>query len=242
MSEYRLCFAKENKLKFVSHLELIRAMERSLRRAGLPIAFSEGFHPHPKLSFGPALAVGISSNCEYMDVQLLKNHNPELVKNELNCFLPDGLKIIAAKKIMHHVKPLNAIINRASYVLLLKAEPEDISRIIESLHRLSDMNDLPVERRNKEGTKTVNIRPWLHNVKAEAIGADRVEISISGEIGSGGNLRPEDIISLIVPPVEVLDIRRNGLWHEDNGRMMDPMEFCEPVVTHLPTRNPEDNG
>lgn len=241
MSEYRARFAKENKLKFLSHLELIRAMVRSLRRAGLEMAYSEGFHPHPKLSFGPALAVGVSSSHEFFDLQLTTDPAPDLLKNKLNMALPEGLKILDVKKITHHVKPLNAIINRASYSLLLRAEPGDIPHIIESLHRLPERDQLFVDRRNKDGMKTVNIRPWLHNVNAEAIGADRIMVNLVGEIGSGGNLRPEDLVGLLTPPVEVLSIHRSGLWHEDKGQVIEPMQFCEHQTMHLSTGNPEGN-
>ena len=241
MFEYRVCFAKENKLKFLSHLELIRATLRSLRRAGLEMVYSEGFHPHPKLSFGPALAVGVSSSREYFDLQLVRDVTPEAFKARLNEALPEGLTILDVKRITHHVKPLNAMINRASYSLVLRADPEDIPAIIEFIVHLPEQQELPVDHRNKEGIKTVNIRPWLHNVNAEAIGTDRIVVNMSGEIGSGGNLRPEDIAVLIPQPVEIVRIHRNGLWHEEKGRITEPLEFCERQPVQLSTGNPEGN-
>ncbi len=229
MVEYRLRFSKEKNLKFLSHLELIRTMERAFRRAQLPLAYSEGFHPHPKLSFGPALAVGISSNDEYLDFQLLHDIDPEKIKISLNQSLPEGIQAIAIARFgIHHSKTLNAVINRASYSIQLKPLPEDLSKVVEWLKRLIDLPELVVPRSSKDGQKLVNIRPWLHNLTIEVIDAQKsvLELRFTGEIGSGGNLRPEDIASNIPYPVEVLGVARIGLWHEEKGSISRPMDLC----------------
>lgn len=229
MVEYRLRFSKEKNLKFLSHLELIRTMERAFRRAQLPLAYSEGFHPHPKLSFGPALAVGISSNDEYLDFQLLHDIDPEKIKIGLNQSLPDGIQaIVIARFGIHHSKTLNAVINRASYSIQLKPLPEDLSKVVEWLKQLIDLSELVVSRSSKDGQKLVNIRPWLHNLTIEVIDAQKsvLELRFTGEIGSGGNLRPEDITSNIPYPVEVLGVARIGLWHEEKGSISRPMDLC----------------
>lgn len=229
MVEYRLRFSKEKNLKFLSHLELIRTMERAFRRAQLPLVYSEGFHPHPKLSFGPALAVGISSNDEYLDFQLLHDIDPEKIKISLNQSLPEGIQAIAIARFgIHHSKTLNAVINRASYSIQLKPLPEDLSKVVEWLKQLIDLPELVVPRSSKEGQKLVNIRPWLHNLTIEVIDAQKsvLELRFTGEIGSGGNLRPEDITSNIPYPVEVLGVARIGLWHEEKGSISRPMDLC----------------
>ena len=229
MISYRLRFVKEKNLKFLSHLDLIKTMERALRRGELPVAHSEGFNPRPKLSFGPALAVGIASIDEYFDVQLLSDLEPRWIMDALNRSLPDGLKILAVKKIHHHVKPLNAIINRASYVILLKISPMDREALVNYLKNLINLNELNVLRSSKGEQKLVNIRPWLHNLNIGIQDQDTLEINLSGEIGSGGNLRPEDIVNSITLPVELISITRTGLWHEEKGIVVKPLDFCEKV-------------
>ncbi len=229
MAEYRLRFSKEKNLKFLSHLELIRTMERAFRRAQLPLVYSEGFHPHPKLSFGPALAVGISSNDEYLDFQLFHDIDPEKIKISLNQSLPEGIRAIAIARFgIHHSKTLNAVINRASYSIQLKPLSEDLSKVVEWLKQLIDLPELVVPRSSKDGQKLVNIRPWLHNLTIEVIDAQKsvLELRFTGEIGSGGNLRPEDITSNIPYPVEVLGVARIGLWHEEKGSISRPMDLC----------------
>ena len=226
MYEYRLRFSKEKNLKFLSHLELMRAMERVFRRGQLSLAYSEGFHPHPKISFGPALAVGISSNDEYLDFQLLHDLEPEKIQTILNNSLPEGLRIIAVSRFKHHAKPLNAVINRAAYSVFLKSTPDDQTKIIAWLTHLLQLPELIIPRYSKDGQKLVNIRPWLHNLTTEVISKDILEIRFTGEIGSGGNLRPEDITGSIPEPVEITNVARIGLWHEDNGLIIKPLDLC----------------
>mgnify|MGYP000919467109 FL=1 len=100
MPSYRVGFVKERDLRYLSHLELFRTIERGIRRAGLEMVFSEGFHPHPKLSFGPALSVGIASRDEYFDMELVQEYPEEKILADLNRVLPEGLQVLAVKKIL----------------------------------------------------------------------------------------------------------------------------------------------
>lgn len=226
MYEYRLRFSKEANFKFVSHLEMIKSIERALRRAQIPLAYSEGFHPHPRLSFGPALAVGISSIDEYFDLVLREEREPEALVAKLNQVLPTGLEITAARRCKTAVKPLNAIINRAAYLVELVATPETVNTVTARISEITAAAEIIVTRTNKNISKTVNIRPWLHSIKIENGSLNRLHIRISGEIGSGGNLRPEEILALIAQPAKVVNIVRVGLWHEQQGMVKKPLDFC----------------
>jgi radical SAM-linked protein len=226
MHEYRLRFSKEANFKFISHLELLKTIERALRRAKIPLAYSEGFHPHPRLSFGPALAVGISSIDEYFDLVLREEWEPEAIAAALNSVLPAGLEITAARRCKGAVKPLNAIINRAAYLIELAITPETVDSLLDELNKISDASEIMVTRTHKNISKAVNIRPWLHSIKIENSSENRLHIRISGEIGSGGNLRPEEVLTLIAQPVEVMNIVRVGLWHEERGMVKKPLDFC----------------
>jgi radical SAM-linked protein len=227
MYEYRLRFSKEANFKFLSHLELIKTFERALRRAQIPLAYSEGFHPHPKMSFGPALAVGVSSIDEYFDLDLREEWNPDELVTRLNPALPAGLEIIAARRCKAGVKPLNAIINRAAYLIELTTNPEVLNLLVTEINAITAAAEIMVNRTNKNISKTVNIRPWIHSIKTEISSTNRLQIRITGEIGSGGNLRPDDILALITQPVEAVNFVRVGLWHEQQGLVKKPLDFCE---------------
>jgi len=97
----RLRLAKEN--VFLSHLEFVRAITRALRRSGLPLQYTGGFHPRVKLSLGPALAVGIKSDSQYVDVFLIERIAAEEVMERLNKSLPQGIKVLE----ISHVQNVN---------------------------------------------------------------------------------------------------------------------------------------
>ncbi|HEY2766541.1 MAG TPA: TIGR03936 family radical SAM-associated protein [Pseudonocardiaceae bacterium] len=90
----RLRYAKRGKLRFTSHRDVARAFERALRRAGLPIAYSQGYNPHPKVSWVGAASTGTASEAEYMEIQLVASADPEVVRAELDAALPTGLAVL----------------------------------------------------------------------------------------------------------------------------------------------------
>jgi radical SAM-linked protein len=225
MAEYRLRFGKLNNLKYLSHLNLMKTMERAIRRAGLPLVFSEGFHPHPKISYGPALAVGIESTSEYLDLELETGWDAGVIMESLNPALPEGLKIYESQRLKPGTKSLNALINKASYRILLQVDPGLKADLRQECDRILQAVELPVTRTGKEGQKTVNIRPWLHNLTIEEKSGDMIEIHLVGEVGNQGNLRPEEILARFTLPVTVLAVIRDGLWHEEKGLVKQPMDF-----------------
>jgi radical SAM-linked protein len=90
----RLRYAKRGKLRFTSHRDVARAFERALRRAGLPMAYSQGFNPHPKVSWVGAAPTGAASEAEYVEIQLVAPADPRLVRAELDAALPEGLAVL----------------------------------------------------------------------------------------------------------------------------------------------------
>ena len=90
----RLRFAKRGKLRFTSHRDVARAFERALRRAGLPMAYSQGFSPHPKVSWVGAAPTGAGSEAEYLEIQLVEHLDPEVVRAKLDAALPEGLAVL----------------------------------------------------------------------------------------------------------------------------------------------------
>ncbi len=178
-TKYRLRMTKAGMMKYLSHLEYIRVIERALRRTGLPLEFSEGFHPAPKFSFSPAIPVGVQSFAEYMDITLAFSLDPEDVMERLNNVLPDGISVASAEEIPLKAKPVSNLITEFKYeVKIDDGLTPDISE--------------KVERYNH----TLSFPVYLEYKKKE-IDAKRVipRLSISGEVlkfgimlnaGSGG--------------------------------------------------------
>src|ERR1700760_1305639 len=87
-------YAKRGKMRFASHLDVARAFERGVRRAGLPIAYSTGFTPHPKISYAGGAPTGVASEAEYLSLTLTNRSDPAMVQERLNAALPDGIEVI----------------------------------------------------------------------------------------------------------------------------------------------------
>ncbi|WP_433335480.1 TIGR03936 family radical SAM-associated protein [Spirillospora sp. CA-294931] len=90
----RVRYAKRGRLRFTSHRDISRAVERAVRRAGIPVAFSAGFSPHPKISYAGAAATGVASEAEYLEIGLTEPRDPARVRADLDAALPDGLDIV----------------------------------------------------------------------------------------------------------------------------------------------------
>src|SRR5690242_17927100 len=90
----RLRYAKRGRLRFASHRDFQRALERALRRADVPMAYSAGFHPHPKISFANAAPTGTASEAEYVEISLAERCRPEAVRAALDSSLPPGLDVL----------------------------------------------------------------------------------------------------------------------------------------------------
>lgn len=94
MREVRLRFSKTGRLKYISHLDINRAMSRALKRAGIPLWYTEGFNPHPYMSFSLPLSLGVESLCESVDLRIIGEITNKEIKDRLNSVLPEDLKIV----------------------------------------------------------------------------------------------------------------------------------------------------
>ncbi|MCC6544861.1 MAG: TIGR03960 family B12-binding radical SAM protein [Nitrospirae bacterium] len=220
----RIKYTKSGDLRMLSQLEVMTTFERAFRRASVPILFSEGFHPHPKISFGPALPVGVESICEYMDVELPVPVASYEIKSRSNKHLPDGLKIINVKEIPVNTPSLNAFITHFAYEISLDRNMLSLPDC-QPEFSLSDVTELKVERvTEKDGrkiTKIINTRPFIDEIHWLTIDTIFLKLrSIDREC-----CRPSDVlkalfnISHLNPGVM---IRRVGLYGKTGGLQVSP--------------------
>ncbi|MCX7756747.1 MAG: TIGR03960 family B12-binding radical SAM protein [candidate division WOR-3 bacterium] len=109
----RVKYQVDENFRYAGHLDRVRAIYRTLRKSGLPIAYSQGFSPHPVVAFSPPLPVGLTSSGEYMDIQFLRTDNN--IFKELRNIMPEGLRVVDARLIMPKTPPLSKICNLALY-------------------------------------------------------------------------------------------------------------------------------
>ena len=150
----RVRFSKTDLLRYLSHREVITALLRAMRRASIPLIYSEGFHPHPKISFGPPLPVGVEGINEYFDIELPAPISADIMY-KINAFLPCGLKVLSASVINKNTKSLNDFISRYEYEIIVD----------KTMHKsINSFLELP-SCMIKRGEDAVDIRPIVEGAK-----------------------------------------------------------------------------
>jgi radical SAM family uncharacterized protein/radical SAM-linked protein len=162
----RFRFAKRGLARLLSHLETLQAFRRALRRAGLPISYSQGFHPQPRLAFGTALATGIESEGEYADLFLTAPVLPDDFIASMNAALPPGLVILAAREVPLQAPSLMAVLTGSEYHLSIPADLASNGRpFADRLAAYLAQPEILVERPTRQGLQQVNLRPLIAQLR-----------------------------------------------------------------------------
>ncbi len=188
----RIRWAKEDRYRYMSHLDNVRFVERAVRRARLPVAYSQGFNPTMKLSFGPPLPVGFTSEAEYVDITLETNLVPSMLDN-LKRAMPEGSAIVDASVVLGKAPSLTARLNRAEYSIPVSALSDEAQCDLEAtIEKLLASESLEVEREGKQEVKIVDIRPAIYDLGVR----DGLIVMTLG-IGDGGYTRPSEVLPLL---------------------------------------------
>jgi len=166
MSKIQYRFKRSTALRFLSHLDQQRLFQRAFRRANINIEYSQGFNPHPKMSFALAMSVGLTSDCEYGDVIVSGELDCNDFKTRMNAVLPNGLEIISAKVCDEGKASLSSSLEKGYYGLKVKLVPEvnfeNTDQIIKSYLKLPVIN---IQKRNKKGKMVEkDIRPFVESI------------------------------------------------------------------------------
>jgi radical SAM-linked protein len=192
MLRLRVRFRRGEELKFISHLDIIRLWVRALRRAQIPLEYSEGFSPHPKVSLAVPLSVGVTAENEMMDIFIAKAVSPHWFVNTVNQQLPDGLKVLEASPIGLNVPSLQSQVRFAQYQVEVKTDKSE-EEIKATVDRLLSLESLPWHHERDTGRRSYDLRGliddiWLIDIKPQAcILGMRLKCD---ESGSG---RPEQV-------------------------------------------------
>ncbi|MHB8125927.1 MAG: TIGR03936 family radical SAM-associated protein [Desulfitobacteriaceae bacterium] len=225
----RIAYTKLEEAKYIGHLDLTRVVERAMRRAGIPVAYSEGFNPHPKIAFGSALAVGVEGEREYVDIELQREMELSEVLGSLQEQLPTGIRLIEGLAIDSGSKALMAVLNAALYRLRLPmALPIKAERLDEAITSWLGREHITYSRYSKKGPTEKDIRPWVKHLHGEIHG-DEIIFDLEVEVGNHGSVRPEEVVRSLrelenLPLVlERLQIKRTGIYIDHHGQALSPM-------------------
>lgn len=221
----RVCFGKRGRLRYLSHLETARALERAVRRAGLPYAVTKGFNPHMKVAFGPALPVGTAGDREYVDVWLVR-HVPALEARErlTNALAPD-LAPCSVAYVGDREPSLSAALSVAVYDVVVSGAGGPDGCLRAALESVLADGTLAVERKGKQKVfELASMLPKEPEVRPTAGGA---VVTVTVRIGEGGSLRPEALVNAAVARSEcdarVVSVTRTDLLIEDAGVTRRPL-------------------
>ena len=153
----RVTFSKAGAMQYVGHLDLHRAWERTFRRSGLSLAYSQGFHPQPRLNLACALPLGFTSQCEILDAWLEQDIPIAEIQESISIALPPGLEILDMENIDSHVPALQTQVTSAVYLITFLDEVSDLE---DRLHRVITAEHLLRSRRNK----SYDLRPLIEDI------------------------------------------------------------------------------
>jgi len=195
---YRMSFSKTGRARFLSHLELMQAITRAIKRSPLQLAYTAGFHPHPKISFATATSVGMESMQEFMDVTAVEYPNDlSLLQNEINRALPAGVAITAIQRLSWVAKDLAKALYGFSYDLILRPDISECQRddIGRNIQNFLAADSFEITRTAKGKTVTRDIRPFIESLILDR-NAGKVETTIIH--AQSGSARPVDLIQHVL--------------------------------------------
>ena len=187
----RIKFTKSNDLIYISHLDLVRTLTRAIIRARIPVKYTEGFNPIPKLVFATPLSVGCASECEYLDIKIDREMSLEMIKESLSHELPSGMTV--ADVYEPGSKFTEALYS--SYEIIISDPSLDENSSLKVKDVFSAIS-LVINKRSKSGEKQVDIVPYIKSL--DAISHDGVlKINTLLSVSSADYLNPEYVVDIV---------------------------------------------
>lgn len=210
----RITFAKQGPLRYTGHLDLHKLWERAARRAELPLAYSQGFHPQPKIYIAAALPLGFSSRCEVMDMRLERDIPLDGLREKLQQTLPTGIQVLNVKSADEHVPALQTQVESAEYEVTL-TESVDESELKRKVDSVLGSESIIRERRGK----AYDLRPLIEELRVLESGgllsiqtrAPTLQIFMRLVARAGATGRPEEVLDVLGIAFEETRIERTCL-------------------------------
>jgi radical SAM-linked protein len=214
----RIRFAKMGRVRWTSHRDVARMWERALRRARLPMAYTEGFSPRPKLSFGLALPTGCESRAEYLDVALREPVAAEEITTHCSSLLPDGVDVVAAQVLPEGAGSLQEEVTSCRWEIdVPQVDPDDLCEVIA---RVLGAEVLLVTRERKGRPVTDDLRPSV--LALSSAGPNGTGTLLIAELGTRPRgVRPAELAQVM--GIELGLARRTNQWIERDGSRWEPL-------------------
>ena len=203
----QITFTKQGALRYTGHLDLHRLWERAARRAELPLAYSQGFHPQPKMSIAAALPLGFSSRCEVLDMRLERDIPLDGLRDKLQGTLPSGIQVLSIEQTDDRAPALQTQVVSAEYEVQL-TEAIDGSELKRRIDSIIESESIIRTRRDKE----YDLRPLIESLTSVSSPEGRGEkISMRLSAREGATGRPEEVLDVLGISFEETRIERTSL-------------------------------
>lgn len=187
----RIKFSKHGSVKFIGHLDIMRYFQKAMRRANVDIRYSEGFSPHQVMSFAAPLGVGLTSNGEYMDIEVLTTNNSKAMVERLNAVMAEGIEVLSYRLLDDSSKNAMSIVAAADYTISFRPShvPDDLDGFFQKLDAFYQQDQISILKKTKKSEVQVDIRPLVYKLYRTG---DAMFMQLA--TGSVNNLKPELVL------------------------------------------------
>ena len=211
MSKYRIKYSQGDEVKYISHLDFLRTINRVFSRSNLPLKFSNGFNPHTIMTIGLPLSVGTTSVCDVLDIELTEPMDTVYMREILNKNSPVGIRILDIKN-ADDLKPLFNI-DSAVYTACFDSDREiDIDKFIKE-------ESIIIEKKSKRGMKEVNIKDFIRSIESVECGESMYCVKMHLNAGNFSNIKPELVLSTLASysgaSFSNIEINRENIFFDD---------------------------
>ncbi len=192
MYRLRIKFARGDEVKYISHLDITRVFQRAFLRAGLPLAYSQGFNPHPRISLAAPLPVGATAEAELMDIMCERPVTAEFFMESAGRELPDGIQFIQAVPVPLSLPSLQAQLGEAEYLVTV-ATDKTRSEIENEITKLLALSTLPWQHERDTGVRHYDLRTLISDIRLVDSGEGRAVLAMRLRADEKGAGRPEQV-------------------------------------------------
>ncbi len=228
----RIKFSKSGAMRFIGHLDVMRYFQKLIRRANIPITYSNGLSPHQIMSFALPLGIGLESEAEYVDIEITEPILSEEAIKKMNEKTVEGIQILSFKELPDDSKNAMASVCAADYQVSFQTGNRPAFHLPTAFHELMEQKEILIQKKTKKSEREVDLKPYIYQCVPEE---DCVFLSLS--CGSITNIKPELVIeALFLQQNQVFDeyalrIKRTELYTEKNGNRLSLNEIGTDIIT-----------
>lgn len=209
----RIKFSKNASMRFVGHLDIMRYFQKALRRSEFDMKYSQGYSPHQLISFASPLGVGLSSDSEYLDLEIGDCLSSKEMVEKLNSTMVEGIEILSFGALSDKSKNAMSIVAGADYVVYVKEGYHICDQFKEKFEKFYKQEEINIVKKTKKSEKEVNIKPLIYSIWFEENGPFDSEQQVSMQIATGSvnNLKPDLVMKAFS---EYLNIEYNPFAYQ----------------------------